>query len=184
MSLEFALLGFLKRGSKTGYELQKKIEKSINHFWKSTQSQIYRTLNRMEENALIVSEIHYQDEKPNKKVYSITGKGEKELIKWLSSPIAIPNHRNPFLVQLFFSENIDSKTIKSNLLHYKKEMEQRLHFLKSDEVQQMTESKANKIEHFIYQALVNNGICILRGEIDWVDATLHEVEAFQGDLYE
>ena len=121
MSLEFTILGFLNKGPKTGYELQKKIEKSINHFWTSTQSQIYRTLNKLAEDALIVSEIHYQDEKPNKKVYTITERGKDELIRWLSSPINIPNHRNPFLVQLFFSgDNIDIKTIKSNLIHYKK----------------------------------------------------------------
>ncbi len=176
MVLEFALLGFLKRGPKSGYELQKKIEKSINHFWSSTQSQIYRTLNRMEEDAWIVSEIHYQDEKPNKKVYSLAAKGKKELITWLSSPVAIPNHRNPFLVQLFFSESIDKKTITSNLLYYKKEMRQRLQFLTSEEATRMIESAGKKSERFIYQSLVNNGIRVLRSEIDWVDDTLREIE--------
>jgi len=176
MSLEFILFGFLKKGPTTGYELQKKIEKSINHFWTSSQSQIYRTLNKMEEDALIVSEIHYQDEKPNKKVYSITKKGNDELIKWLSSPIDIPNHRNPFLVQLFFSGSIDKKTIKSNLLYYKKEMERRLHFLISNEAKQMVEFATSKIEHFIYRSLLNNGINVLQAEIDWVDKTLHEIE--------
>jgi PadR family transcriptional regulator, regulatory protein AphA len=176
MSLDFAILGFLKKSPATGYELQKKIEKSINHFWTSTQSQIYRTLNRMEEEALIISEIHYQDEKPNKKVYSITKEGNDELIKWLSTPITIPSHRNPFLVQLFFSGNINKKTIKSNLLHYKKEMEQRLHFLNSDEAKQMVESAGKKIDHFIYQSLVDNGISVLQSEIDWADKLLNKIE--------
>lgn len=176
MSLELVLLGFLKKGSKTGYELQKKIEKSVNHFWTSTQSQIYRTLKRMEYDAFIESEIHYQEEKPNKKVYSITGKGKKELIKRLSSPIDLPNHRNPFLVQLFFSESIDKKTITSNLHHYKKEMEQRLNYLKSNEAKQMVESADSKTEHFIYQSILNNGLNILQSEIDWVDTTLRELE--------
>jgi len=180
MTLELALLGFLKKGSKTGYELQKKIDKSINHFWTSTQSQIYRTLSKMEEDALIVSEIHYQNEKPNKKVYSITCKGQEELIRWLSSPINIPSHRNPFLVQLFFSDSIDIKTIKSNLIHYKNEMEQRLHFLKSNEATQMVESAANKTEHFIYRSLVNNGISVLQSEIDWANNSLIEIEKIGG----
>ena len=33
MVLDFVLLGFLEGGPKTGYDLQKKVEKSINHFW-------------------------------------------------------------------------------------------------------------------------------------------------------
>ena len=178
MSLEFTILGFLNKGPKTGYELQKKIEKSINHFWTSTQSQIYRTLNKLAEDALIVSEIHYQDEKPNKKVYTITERGKDELIRWLSSPINIPNHRNPFLVQLFFSgDNIDKETIKSNLHHYKKEMERRLFFLKSNEAKLMVESANSKIEYLIYQSLINNGICLLQSEINWVDESLQKIEA-------
>jgi len=176
MSLDYAILGFLKNSPKTGYDLQKKIEKSINHFWTSTQSQIYRTLNRMEEDKLIVSEIHYQAEKPNKKVYSITEKGNDALIAWLSSPITIPNHRNPFLVQLFFSGSIDKETIKSNLLHYKEELHQRLEFLKSDETKKLVEYATGKIELFLYRSILTNGINVLEAEIDWVDTSVQEID--------
>lgn len=184
MSLDYALLGFLNRRPRTGYELQKKIEKTINHFWTSTQSQIYRTLNRMEEDAMIVSKIQYQEDKPNKKIYSITGKGRAALITWLSSPIPIPSHRNPFLVQLFFSGSVDKETIKANLLHYKREMELRLDFLNSREIISMAESEGSDLEQVIYRALIGNGLFVLRGEIDWVDATLREIETFQEKEHE
>ncbi len=176
MSLEYALLGFLNTGPKTGYELQGKIKKSINHFWPSTQSQIYRTLSKMEEDALITSEIHYQAEKPNKKVYSITSKGKGSLVKWLCAPINIPSHRNPFLVQLFFSGEIEKEAIKSNLLHYKKEMEKRLSFLKSNEVEKMAALAGSKKERLLFTALIDNGICVLQSEINWVDSTLNKFE--------
>lgn len=175
MSLEFAILGFLHRNPKTGYELQKIIESSINHFWKSTQSQIYRTLSKMEENGSVVSEFHYQDERPNKKIFTITSKGEKELIQWLSTPIDLPSHRNPFLVQLFFSDNVETKKIISNLLHYKEELEERLIFLKSKKVQNLVSSGKSKTERVIYKALVNNGISVLQSEIDWASATIQEI---------
>jgi PadR family transcriptional regulator, regulatory protein AphA len=176
MILECALLGFLGKGPKTGYELQKKIERTINYFWTSTQSQVYRTLKKMEQDALIVSTIHYQDEKPNKKIYSITRKGKEELKQWLSTPIKIPSHRNPFLVQLFFSGRSNKKRIKLNLLHYKKEMEERVAFLTSPETKHMAKSGTSTIERFIYTSLVNNGIHVLQSEIDWVDQTLQELE--------
>ena len=181
MILEFALLGFLNKGPGTGYELQKKIGQSINHFWTSTQSQIYRTLRKMEKDNLIESKIHFQDDRPNKKIYSITEKGKKGLFDWLSSPIDIPNHRNPFLVQLFFSGEIGRKSIISNLLRYKSEMEHRLQFLKSPEATQLTKSGSSNTELFIYQALVDNGICLLQSEIDWIDRTLHKTESLEGE---
>lgn len=176
MSLDYALLGFLNFGPKTGYELQRKIKNSINYFWTSTQSQIYRTLSRMENESLIVSKIHYQDDKPNKKIYSITSKGKDELIKWLSTPINIPNHRNPFLIQFFFSGNLEKETIKSNLLHYKKEMEKRLCFLQSVEAEKMAALAGNKMEYFIYLSLIDNGISVLQSEINWVNKSLNKIE--------
>jgi len=168
-------------GPKTGYELQKKIEKSISHFWPSTQSQIYRTLNAMSAEKLILSEIHYQDERPNKKLYSITKKGKEELLQWLSEPIAIPKHRNNFLIQLFFSQNINTKTIQSNLFHYKTEMEKRLAFLKSDEVKSMMDTAENKTERFLYELINDNGIHVLKSEIKWAEESttkLKNIEEF------
>lgn len=85
MSLKHTILGFLSTQDLSGYDLQKKIENTINHFWPSTQSQIYRTLKELIDDGHVDMQIIYQDEKPNKKLYSITANGKKELNHWLGS---------------------------------------------------------------------------------------------------
>ena len=55
-------------------------------------------------------------------------------------------------------------------------MERRLFFIKSNEAKLMAESANSKIEYFIYQSLINNGIRILQSEINWVDESLHEID--------
>jgi PadR family transcriptional regulator AphA len=177
MSLKHTILGFLKNDPKTGYDLQKKIEKTISHFWPSTQSQIYRTLNEMAKESLIASEIEYQEEKPNKKLYSITGKGEKELVRWLSQPHDIPSHRNQLLVQLFFSGNVGQKVIISNLKHYKAEMENRLNYLNSSEVAAMINLADKAKEKTLFDIIRNNGIQVLQAEIDWTDESIRLLES-------
>lgn len=176
MSLKFALLGFLQKGPKTGYELQKKIERSIHHFWPSTQSQVYRTLNEISESGLITSEIHYQHEKPNRKVYSITPKGEAELAEWLSSAVDLPPHRNQFLVQLFFSRNLTAQGMKKNLLHYQALMRERLAFLEHRDTQGMVDAAEDARERLLFEIIRQNGVRVLQSEIDWADDALHKLE--------
>ena len=49
MSLKHAILGLLTIQPMTGYELKHEaFDTSIAHFWQADQSQIYRTLDRME----------------------------------------------------------------------------------------------------------------------------------------
>ena len=176
MSLKHTILGFLNNSPKTGYDLQKKIKITISHFWPSTQSQIYRTLNEMSDDKLISSKLEYQDEKPNKKIYSITDKGYEELLNWLKSPLNIPAHRNQFLVQLFFSKNIDKDYVIANLNHYKDELEKKLKFLKSKEVTGMVKMTDKDIEKVLFDVILNNGLKVLECEIGWAEESIDKIK--------
>lgn len=173
MSLKYAVLGFLNDTKLSGYDLQKKINNTINHFWPSTQSQIYRTLNELVEGGLTEMQIIYQDDKPNKKIYSITEKGKKNLEVWLNTKIGLPNHRNQFLVQLFFSTNLDNKNIIENLLYYKEIMISRLKFLENEllNIQGININKKQKI----YALIAENGIWALKNEINWIEYAINTI---------
>ncbi|MGH9601902.1 MAG: PadR family transcriptional regulator, partial [Terriglobales bacterium] len=43
----FALLGLLSLGPQSGYDLKKRMEQSIAHFWSESYGQIYPTLRRL-----------------------------------------------------------------------------------------------------------------------------------------
>ena len=107
MSLKYGLLGLLNDRPMTGYELDKEFKESLAHFWQAKTSQIYRELDAMEKNGWLSSERVIQDEKPNKRVYSITDQGKAEFLDWLSSPGAdIENAtrvKSVFFMRLFFA---------------------------------------------------------------------------------
>ncbi|MBN1187257.1 MAG: PadR family transcriptional regulator [Bacteroidales bacterium] len=174
MSLKHAILGFLNNQDLTGYDLQKRIEKTINHFWSSTQSQIYRTLKELIDNELVEMQMVYQDDKPNRKNYTITPKGKEELTNWLNTSIEIPNHRNQFLVQFFFSDNIDNLHIIKNLEHYKTVMQQRLNFLNQFVIKQ--KNKNNDRPQKLYNLIAENGIRALENEIGWIDYAIKTIK--------
>lgn len=104
MSLRYGLLGLLNYGKMTGYELSKAFNESLDFFWKAQSSQIYRELKGMEKENLLTSEIIFQTEKPNKKLYEITNLGKEEFIKWHKEDSLDEFYlHSAFLMRVFFS---------------------------------------------------------------------------------
>lgn len=106
MSLKHALLGFLNYGPHTGYELKKVFDISVAHFWHAELSQIYPTLKALETEDLVEMHVDVQADRPNRKVYSITDDGRRELIEWLGTPAEADQVREPLLIKLFFGSSL------------------------------------------------------------------------------
>ncbi|NJC98858.1 MAG: hypothetical protein C3F07_16140 [Anaerolineales bacterium] len=106
MSLPHIILGMLRKKPKSGYDLKKELENVIQYFWEADISRIYRSLNDMQKKGWVEFETIIQEDSPNKKVYSLTREGRKELQKWLAEPGKQTSPHNPFLAQLHFSDAI------------------------------------------------------------------------------
>ncbi len=103
MSLEYAILGFLEVGSRTGYDLKQRFDRSVSGFWHADQSRIYRTLEKLRECGWVSQEIVAQTDRPDRKPYSITKPGRDAFYRWMEDCQSGPPSRNGFLVQLFFA---------------------------------------------------------------------------------
>lgn len=128
MSLPHIILGMLRKKSKSGYDLKKELETTIQYFWEADISRIYRSLGEMQKKGWVEYETVIQEDNPNKKVYSLTASGRAELQRWLAEPGKPSGSNNPFLAQLHFSDAIP---IGAQL----KVMEARLASLKSEIVE-------------------------------------------------
>lgn len=106
MSLPHIILGMLRNGPKSGYDMKKDLELVIHFFWEADISRIYRTLNAMKGKGWVEFETIVQEESPNKKVYSLTETGHLELKSWLREAGKQMGTHNPFLAQLHFSDAI------------------------------------------------------------------------------
>ncbi len=112
MSLHHAILGILSVMPMTGYELKTQaFDQSVAHFWQADQSQIYRTLGKMEEDGWLTYELEVQDGRPNRKVYHLTDAGRAELARWLRTPQPLPVNREAFLIQLFFGASLTNEEL-------------------------------------------------------------------------
>jgi PadR family transcriptional regulator AphA len=48
----------------------------------------------------------------NRKVYHVTDEGRAELRRWLTTPLAPPQIRHPWLLQVFFSHQLSDEDIR------------------------------------------------------------------------
>jgi DNA-binding PadR family transcriptional regulator len=86
---EAAVLGLLYENPLYGYTIEKVIEqRGMRHWTDIGFSSIYYVLKRLESRNLIVSSFQQQEDKPSRKVYTITGEGRyhmKEKVRSLLS---------------------------------------------------------------------------------------------------
>ncbi|MCW2839886.1 MAG: PadR family transcriptional regulator [Aeromicrobium sp.] len=100
MALQHAILVSLAERSATGYDLARRFDASIGHFWKASHQQIYKVLGRMESDGTVACEVVAQEGRPHKKVYGLTESGREELAAWTSKATPVEHLRSEFAVKL------------------------------------------------------------------------------------
>jgi len=109
------ILGMLKLGLGTGYEIKRVIDGSTRFFWTASYGQIYPELKRLRRAGLVRAE---QDPrgKVKRTVYSLTPKGEQALRDWLTdSADVLFEIRDENLLRLFFSDMLKRDEVIANL---------------------------------------------------------------------
>jgi len=131
MSLKHLILGLLSTKSQSGYDLNKTFQQSVENFWTTDQSQIYRALYSMKKQGWVEQEIIVQDDHPDKKVYHLTSAGEQELMTWLKTPITRKEApvREGWLGQLYFGHHLTNAELMQTLVVYIDDMQQEIDHL-------------------------------------------------------
>jgi len=95
------ILGFLRLGPRTGYEIKQLTDRSTRFFWGASYGQIYPELRRLEDAGLVEGA---EDPRGGvrRRVYRITEAGEDAVAEWLTSPVEAFELRDEGLLKLFF----------------------------------------------------------------------------------
>ncbi|MBS3956175.1 MAG: PadR family transcriptional regulator [Clostridiales bacterium] len=172
MSLEYAILGFLRERPMTGYELKTAcFDVSASHFWTADQSQIYRTLDRLEDRAQVSVKRQRQRSRPDRLIYSITASGARDLDTWITRAEPPPPVRDPFLVRLRFAEHLTEADLLG-VLHARREtLQQRLETLRKRASASTVHGPHEPVGHasVLSRLSLDAAMARLRAEIDWID---------------
>ena len=108
---KYAILGMLSLEPMSGYDMKKRFDNSISHFWNENYGHIYPVLKRLEIDGLVTKRTEITEGKPARHIYTITEKGKQDLSEWLLLPAERPTLRIELLLKLFFGHGIPIKNL-------------------------------------------------------------------------
>jgi len=169
MSLTIALLGMLELSPLSGYDLNKRIEASVIHFWSADQSQIYRTLSRLVTDGLAEVTIIPQDGKPDRREHRITPAGREALDAALTAPLEPETPHESFLMRLFFAGGLGIDGVRA-LLRARREEATGL-LARLGEIADRDPGRPDDVGQTLRRATLRNGIVHAEAELAWLDET-------------
>lgn len=119
---EFALLGLLSLMPSSGYDLRRKTEIQLGHFWSESYASIYPMLKRLLEQGFVERYQVEQTDKPDKWIHTITELGEAAFRKWLSEEIHPIPPRNLLLMKLYFGSKTTNEELVVHIENYRLEL--------------------------------------------------------------
>lgn len=168
----YVVLGMVRLGAETGYEIKQAVEQSIRFFWTISQAQIYPSLEQLERAGLIHGRSEPRGRLP-RRAYKITRAGDETLARWLAADDPIPFElRDLGLVKLFFADALDADSARRLLVAVKRRSEERVAMLEAIEpAGELARSEGN-----LYPLLtLRMGIAFHRAITDVCDEFEHEL---------
>jgi PadR family transcriptional regulator, regulatory protein AphA len=115
LTLEHALLGFIRYQPMHAYEIHQKLAQSIDlgRVWHLKQSHLYALLGRLEEAGYVATTTELQGARPPRKMLSLTPAGRVAFEQWQVTPVAHGrDFRLEFLAKLYFAGESGIETVE------------------------------------------------------------------------
>ncbi len=169
---EFAVLGMLSFGERSGYELKKTAEAGVGYVWTAAKSHVYAVLPRLERGGFATSRRVAQARRPDKQLYRITKKGRQAFREWLEEPLEDPGSaRSPFLLKLFFGDQMSREAL---LAHVEGRRDAAARDLA--EYREIEKRVRGVEENYFGYVTLRWGLAQSRAWIRWADEILRELE--------
>lgn len=179
MALAQAILAALIDCSCSGYDLAKRFDGSVGFFWKASHQQIYRELAKLEAQGWISSETIHQEGRPDKKLYSVTQLGQKQLIAWIAQPSEPTAGKEEILVKIFAGYHAPRKDILAELQRHRQAHLERLAVYQTIKQQYFQDPQSLPLKtKFQYLTLS----CGLGYEANWITWCDEAIQLLSQDL--
>lgn len=127
MSLRFALLASLSAAPRTGYDLVRIFDRSVDFVWHAPHTQIYPELRRLEAEGLLEGREIPRGPRGSKREYHITEQGEQTLRRLASTPVPPGREKDPYRLKASYLEWADPEGARAqfelHIAHYQRWLE-------------------------------------------------------------
>jgi len=110
--IQHFLLGILATGPLYGYQIKKICDVHFSYFRPMYFSSIYPNLKKLKERGMLTQKVDLQDNRPDRKIYTVTEKGLREFHKWLHQrTLRPPIIHDEFSLKFLFSHELEAHEI-------------------------------------------------------------------------
>ena len=162
----YTLLGFLTWRPMSGYDIKKAVEQSTSNFWSESYGQIYPILQDLGRQGLARRSTAAEGAR-ERHVYAITGKGRRELRRWLAEPTAPASVRNETLLKVFFGRHAGAATHRSQVERLRREALEAVEHL--GELRALLEANAFEPDAPYWLITLRFGEIQNRAHLQWLD---------------
>jgi DNA-binding PadR family transcriptional regulator len=160
----------------TGYDIKKTVANRMSYFWDLSYGQIYPTLKTLEEDGLITKQIQQNQNRPDKKMYTITDSGRNQLRAWLSKPAKKETHKYEVLLKIIFGDQANLQINEKHLQEFRENNQKIFDTMTEFENSILPNLKQND-QYFYVLLTVLLGKNISKASVEWADTAekmLHE----------
>jgi PadR family transcriptional regulator AphA len=154
------ILGFLRIGPRSGYEIKQAVDRSTRFFWAASYGQIYPELRRLEAAGLVEGESAPRGGR-RRNVYRLTRAGEEALRDWLRAPHAGYEVRDLGLLKLFFASAVDPDATAALVRDLRADRERTLERLRQ------IKERAGLEDGDSRELVLAYGIAVHEWEVEW-----------------
>jgi DNA-binding PadR family transcriptional regulator len=167
---EAVVLGLLLDGESSGYDLNKRIHRTVGFFWTPAKSHVYATLARFVAGGLAVAREVPQETRPDKQLYTITRAGRRAFLRWLrESPLEPARFKNAFLLKLFFGQALGHEALVRHVEEGRADVQEELSQLEA------IAKTIDRERNFYGWLTLTYGLERDRATIRWADSVLREL---------
>lgn len=171
MKLRHAILGLLAGEPLSGYDISRAFASSVVYFWHADQSQVYRTIDRLEADGAISTRVIAQSGRPDRRVHSLTDSGRAELVAWLAGPLEPRRPKDAMLARVFLAAPLGHAKVLALLDEVERMIRADQESLGAIEIEE------NNLDTTLKAAILRYGVAGDQYELDWVEQTRRAVRA-------
>lgn len=166
VSIRYLVLGLITQQPMSGYDI-KRFLKSLSWLVGSPSfGSLYPTLHALREEGLVTVEVAPRQDKPPRKIYTITDAGKQALRGWMDQPVAAEASLRAFVMRLILSGNLSYTGLIAHLQQRRSQVA-----IYQVALKEMVESLDGTMDSGRRLAF-GYGLALATAELAWLDSTL------------
>lgn len=169
ISLRHVILGLLTQQPMSGYDIRRVLKSLSWLVGEPSFGSLYPALKALEKDGRVTMELESRQNRPSRKIYSITPTGRQTLQEWIDRPAGPNASMKAFVMRLILADNLSQAGLITQL--YQRRSQIAAYCAALEQNATLTGGRANSGQRLALEY----GLALANAELAWLDSTLNRL---------